>query len=278
MEIRSILVHVDGSERSRDCIDLALLVARRHCAEVNALFAPVLIHAHDFDPAWPVMFDMRYGETAREEREARRVSLEHHFFAGLLHADLKGHWHTSLKHTQNELLFRSRFADLIVVSQSDPNDPDASLGNRLQAQVTLGCGRPVLWVPYAGTFSAIGDEMLVAWDAGQSSTRALYDAVPFMRMAKHVSLVTYNAEREGRVPGADIALVLARHEVNVEVSQLHTPPTVTVGEALLSRVNKTGCDLLVMGAYGHSRWRELMLGGVTQTVLGSMSVPVLMSH
>ncbi|WP_321915643.1 MULTISPECIES: universal stress protein [unclassified Paraburkholderia] len=272
MEYRSILVHLDGSERASACIDLALLVARQHGAHVNALFAPVTI---DHESAWSITLDSGYRFRTREDK---RRALEHQFLNGLSQANLKGTWRTATHHAQHELLALSPFADLIVVGQSDPNDPDASPRSRLQIQVTLAAGRPVLWVPYVGTFPTVGERIVVAWDAGQSATRALYDALPFMRLAAHTTVVTLNAEREGRIPGADIALVLARHGIDVEVTHLHTPPTVSIPDALLSRVGKVGSDLLVMGAYGHARWKELVLGGVTQTVLGSMPIPVLMSH
>ena len=272
MEYRSILVHLDGSERASACLDLALLVAQRHGAHVKALFAPVTT---DHDSAWPLAFDAGYRVRSREEK---RRALEHQFFNGLSQANLKGSWRTATDHARPELLALSPYSDLIVVGQSDPNDPDASLSNRLQAQVTLAAGRPVLWAPHVGTFPTVGERIVVAWDAGRSATRALYDALPFMRLATHTTIVTLNAEREGRIPGADIALVLARHGIEVELTQLHTPPTVSIADALLSRVDKLGGDLLVMGAYGHARWKELMLGGVTQTVLGAMPVPVLMSH
>ena len=272
MEYRSILVHLDGSERASTCLDLALLVARHHGAHVTALFAPVTT---DHESAWPITFDMGYRARTREDR---RHELEHQFSSGLSQTELKGTWHTGARHAEHELLALAPFADLIVVGQSDPRDPEASLNNRLQARVTLAAGRPVLWVPYVGTYPTVGERVVIAWDAGQSATRALYDGLPFMRLATHTTLVTLNTEREGRIPGADIALVLARHGIDVEVTQLHTPPTVSVGDALLSRVDKLGSDLLVMGAYGHTRWKELVLGGVTQTMLGSMPVPVLMSH
>ncbi|MCP3710045.1 universal stress protein [Paraburkholderia sp. CNPSo 3274] len=272
MEYRSILVHLDGSARASACLDLALLVARQHGAHVNALFAPVTT---DHESAWSITIDMGYRVRTREDK---RRALEHQFFNGLSQANLKGTWRTATDVAQHELLALSPFADLIVMGQSDPKDPEASLSNRLQIQVTLAAGRPVLWAPYVGTFPTVGERVVVAWDAGQSATRALYDALPFMRLAAHTTVVTLNTEREGRIPGADIALVLARHGLDVEITQLHTPPTVSIADALLSRADKLGCDLLVMGAYGHARWKELVLGGVTQTVLGAMPVPVLMSH
>ncbi|CAB3799016.1 hypothetical protein LMG28688_04868 [Paraburkholderia caffeinitolerans] len=276
MEYRNILVHLDESDSARTRLDVALRVAKRHGAHLSALFAPVV---PEHEAAYAFILDTEYWSQCRHEHEARRRALEHHFFARLADAELKGNWRTA-NHAQHELLVRARFADLIVLGQGAPENPDVSLANRLQVRVTLSAGRPVLWVPYAGSGSTVGERVMVAWDAGQSATRALYDALPFMRLAERTELVTFTPSRKDRerIPGADIGLVLARHGLEVHVTELHPPPTITVADALLARAAKTGCDLIVMGAYGHARWKELLLGGVTQTVLGSMPVPVLMSH
>lgn len=275
MEYRSILVHLDGSDRAQTCLDLALHVAQRHGARVNALYAP-FVKAHD--AGYRFSFDNEYRLNRDDGEEERRRALEHHFFSRLARTNLTGIWHTATKNAHHELLLRARFADLIVVGQSDPNNPDASPGNRAQSRLTLAAGRPVLWVPWSGVFPTVGERIVVAWDAGQSATRALHDALPFMRLAKKTMLVTLNAEHKDRIPGADIGTVLARHGVDLEVTALRPPPTVSVPDALLSRTAKAGSDLLVMGAYGHARWKELVLGGVTHSVLDAMPVPVLMSH
>lgn len=277
MEYRSILVHLDNSERAQACVDVALEVAQQHRAHVSALYAPAVIE-HRLD--YVFTFGTEYWDRQIREEDDRRRALEHYFLSRLADAKLTGEWRTVQQHAEREMIARTRFADLIVLRQSDPEDPDASLGNRFQTRVTLAAGRPVLWVPFTGKFPSVGNRVVVAWDGGQSATRALYDALPFMRHAQQTSLVTFtleNKERD-RIPGADIGLVLARHGIAVEVAALRPPPTVSVEAALLSRVQRDGCDLLVMGAYGHARWREILLGGVTHAVMGAMPVPVLMSH
>lgn len=276
MEYRSILVHLDESQHALTRLDVALHVAKRHGAHVSALFAPAV---PEHSAAYALILDGEYWAQCQREHEDHRRALEHRFFSRLAEARLKGAWRTA-SHAQHELLKRARFADLIVLGQSDPDDVDASLSSRLQARVVLSAGRPVLLVPYVGGFRTVGERVMVAWDAGQSAARALHDALPFMRLAQRTELVTFTPAHKNsdRVPGADIGLVLARHGLEMQVTELHPPPTLQVGDALLSHASQTGCDLIVMGAYGHARWKELLLGGVTQTVLGSMSVPVLMSH
>ena len=122
---------------------------------------------------------------------------------------------------------------------------------------------------------------MVAWDASRLATRAVNDALPILRKASKVHLLAINPEggREGHgdVPGADIGLHLARHGVKAEASSIHAED-LEAGDALLSRAADFGADLIVMGAYGHSRWRELVLGGVTRHLLNHMTAPVFMSH
>jgi nucleotide-binding universal stress UspA family protein len=174
-----------------------------------------------------------------------------------------------------------RCADLIVAGQDNPADPESYVGDFFPENLITSCGRPGLVVPYASNERSTGGRVLVAWDGSREATRAVHDALPFMRTAKCTTILTVNGLQESeraRIPGADIATVLARHGVRLELADVETGPGGEVGEVLLSQVADSGADLLVMGAYGHARWRELVMGGATRTILHSMTVPVLMSH
>jgi nucleotide-binding universal stress UspA family protein len=121
---------------------------------------------------------------------------------------------------------------------------------------------------------------MVGWDAGREATRAVNDALPLLERAKSVDVVSINPKKVGKhgdEPGADIGLHLSRHGVKVNVQHLETRD-IDPGDTLLSRVSDKGCDLLVIGGYAHSRLRDLVVGGVTETMLEHMTVPVLMSH
>jgi nucleotide-binding universal stress UspA family protein len=183
---------------------------------------------------------------------------------------------------QSALILQARYADLVVVSQTDPADSATTLIRDLPEFVALHGGRPVLAVPYAGKFDTLTRHALIAWDGSRSATRAMTDALPLLRRSAKVTLALFNPESQygvhSELPGADAALFLARHGVKVEVHQQTTPPGLDTGNALLSLAADINADLLVMGAYGHTRWRETILGGVTRTVLASMTLPVLMSH
>jgi nucleotide-binding universal stress UspA family protein len=176
------------------------------------------------------------------------------------------------------LSIHARHADLAVVSQFDPT---VAGGPSLSATVVFDCGRPVLIVPASGTGAILGERVVVAWDGGRAATRAVNDALPILERAKAVTVLCVNpetSEDDGpREPGADIALHLARHGVRVE-AQYRIVSEIPTGDAILDEVTSTRSDLLVMGAYGHSRLRELILGGVTRQILANMTMPVLMSH
>lgn len=174
----------------------------------------------------------------------------------------------------------ARYADLVIAGQVDPENPPAGGFAQLPEQLALASGRPVLFVPYAGRFDSIGKRVLVAWNRMRESTRAVNDAMPLLARAEKVTVLSINPQRgedAGELPSADIALHLARHGVKAEASYT-VADDIDVGSVLLSRAADLGADLIVMGCYGHSRTRELILGGATREVLRHMTVPVLMSH
>ena len=146
--------------------------------------------------------------------------------------------------------------------------------------IVMNSGRPVLIIPYTGDFTTVAKRPLISWDASRESTRAVTDAIPILKRAELVQVAIFNSkvqsDAHGEQPGADIALFLARHGVKVEVS-VHKTST-DIGNALLSLSHDLDSDMIVMGGYGHSRLREMIMGGVTRTVLESMTIPVFMSH
>ncbi|HJV50253.1 MULTISPECIES: universal stress protein [Oxalobacteraceae] len=175
---------------------------------------------------------------------------------------------------------QGRYSDLAVIGQIDPDEPSPMLYGNFPEYVAMNCGCPVLMIPYATELKQTGDNVLIAWNASAESTRAVHSAIPLLRRAKIVHVAVLNPselpDAHGEQPGADIGLFLARHDIKVEITQQRTE--IDVGEALLSLAADLGSDMLVMGCYGHSRFREILLGGVTRTMLQSMTIPVFMSH
>jgi nucleotide-binding universal stress UspA family protein len=178
----------------------------------------------------------------------------------------------------------AHYTDLVIVGQASPDvsgkdarDVPADLPERL----VLGAGRPVLIVPYAGTFSKVGDRVLVAWKAGRESTRAVNDALPFLKQAQRVDVFAINSsetyEDDGKSLCYNICDHLERHGVKASPERMVVSNT-PVGDALLNRSCEESFDLLVMGAYAHTPQGKMALGSVAAHLLKQMTVPVLMSH
>ena len=150
----------------------------------------------------------------------------------------------------------------------------------LPEAVVLASGRPTLVVPHIGVRAPLGETVLLCWNASRESARAAADALPFLRLPKKVIVLVVDPrtspDGHGAEPGADVALWLTRHGVKVTV-QRDVAADSDVGAVILSRAADLGVDLIVMGVYGHSRVREMVLGGVSRTLLSSMTVPVLIA-
>jgi nucleotide-binding universal stress UspA family protein len=148
-------------------------------------------------------------------------------------------------------------------------------------QALFSSGRPVLVVPHSGRFEAVGRTVLIGWNASREAARAANDALPLIAGAESATVLVVNPSEapggDGAEPGAAIALHLARHGLRATAEHV-VAPQVDDGEMLLNQAADLGADLLVVGAYGHSRLRELVLGGVTRTLLRQMTIPVMMSH
>jgi nucleotide-binding universal stress UspA family protein len=277
MSFKTILVHLDYRARSSERLSLAFGLAQRFDAHLVGLFAPGTAKLPSYaqaegGPLLRELLDKRRGEILREAQSA---------FARIAQRNGKdrAEWRASESDPAAAMRLSARYADLIVAGQPEEGDEGDLRG--LADDLALSAGRPVLFVPYAGKFETVGKRVLVAWDGGREAARAVSDALPFLKAADAVEVAVFDPEsggrRHGAEPGADIGLYLARHGVKVQVAR-QSGAGFEVGSQILSRAADTGADLIVMGAYGHARVRELMLGGVTRTMMEAMTVPVLMSH
>ena len=276
MSYKTILVHLDNSARANVRLEIAIRLAQRHNAHLVGLHALTRISLPSYAVAEAGNSILEYQKRAAAESAERAEAV---FRKTIESEDLTStEWRNSFADATETVALHARYADLVVLGQPDPAGEDG-VAPEFAAMVTLSAGRPVLMVPYIGNFETLGKRALVAWSATRESTRALTDAIPLLRLAEAVNVVAFNprSPAHGQIPGADIGLFLARHGVPVEVSH-YRAEDIDAGNQLLSRAADLGSDLIVMGAYGHSRLREMVMGGVTRTILESMTVPVLMSH
>lgn len=279
MSYKTILVHVDHSRHAPQRIRVAAEIALRDNAHLVGLamtgVSRYLLDSDTVDQQEPVLLThisalKKQAEQALEKYEELVRQM------GVLS------WERRLVDDEpaGGVSLEARYADLVVLGQTDTDEVLPAMMSDFPEYVVMYAGRPVLIVPYAGSFEHIGKKILVAWDGSMEASRAINGALPFLRQAHEVKVVVFNADKQvnvhGEQPGADIALYLARHGVNVDVLQETTDQD--SGNALLSLAADTFADLLVMGCYAHSRFREVLLGGASRTVLESMTLPVLMAH
>ncbi len=279
MTYKTVLVHVDQSQQCATRVKLAAQMAKAQQAHLvgaamtgisryvfdhgafnpkDPVFSHHLDHLHQHAQASLAAFDKAAAAIGVDSVEARLVDDE----------------------AAGGIALHARYADIAVIGQFDPSAAVPGVMSNFPETVVLNSGRPVLVVPYAGAANGELRRPLVAWDGGLAACRAIAGALPLLVQAGSADVLVFDtgddSDAHCEQPGADLALYLARHGVKVNVIERRI--TGATGEALLSAAADLGSDLIVMGAYGHTRFREVMLGGVTRTVLQAMTVPVLMAH
>jgi len=282
MALKDILVHLDTTERNAIRLEAAARLATRHGAHLTGMHVidiPSVNYfygaAMPFVPANPEEIVDRI----RAEAQQAAGPVETAFRDCLNRNGLQGEWRMVEGNPPAMVALHARYADLCVVGQPNPYEPQDD--DAVTVTTVMTSGRPVLAIPFAGEFPVIGERVLIAWNASREAARAVNDALPLLTGAKQVTVLAINPQRglrgHGDVPAADIALHLARHGLNAEAA--HTvAKDIAEGEALLSYAADLGADLIVAGAYGHSRAREMVFGGVTRTLIREMTAPVLLSH
>lgn len=270
---KTILLHLDDNPRRTERLQLAFTLAARFEAHLVGLFALETARIPSYALA-------EAGDLIRVIEQKRRtetaIAAEREFRQAERRAAVRTEWRVSLDDAFQAVRLSARYADLVIAGQPEPEEPGQ---NAFAGNLVLSAGRPVLFVPYAGRFPDAGSRVLVAWNASREAARAVTDALPFLQRAQTVEVVAFDPESgdHGDAPGADIALYLARHGVKATAAR-QTVPELEIGPQILSRAADTAADLIVMGGYGRSRLREMVLGGATHALLEAMTVPVLMAH
>lgn len=278
--IRTILVQLDGTDAAAARVQAAARLARTFDAELTGLYMEEepLVASGALGLVPPSLLEE---QTRARQRAAADAVARLRELAGKAGVPLDCRMEMAPpEHIAAIFTAQARHADLVVLGQTDPEHPPPG-GRGFPDEVVLSCGRPALVIPYIGPRPTLGERAMIAWNAGREATRAVHDALPLLQAARivHILMVEPRASvsGHGEEPGADIARHLARHGLRVEVHRV-LANEIDAPNMILSQIADRDVDLLVMGAYGHSRARELVLGGVTREILRSMTVPVLMSH
>jgi nucleotide-binding universal stress UspA family protein len=272
--IKRIAVHVDGGSRDGAVLRLALALAAQHGAEAEAVFAriPPFIPASVDGILTPQIVEAQQSIYA-QRAEAARKTLEE----ASQSAAVKPAFAAVEGPALEVMIARARFADLAVIGQPSPEESDAVTDFDLPAELVMELGRPVLVVPNKGDFATVGKRVLVARAGTRESRRAATDALALLDAGSKITVLMVNPQADNAATQADMKGWYARHGHAVEIRVVRSSEK-EVGDVLRATAAEIGADLVVMGAYGRSRLRELILGGATHSMLKHTAVPVLMSH
>ncbi len=219
-------------------------------------------------------------EKQQRENEAAAQSAVDHFSAAATNVGVIAEsrlLRTSFTNAADQFNRIARCFDLTVLGQVEPNVN--SVEATIAESTLFESGRPIIIVPYIQKEPLKLDRVMVCWDGSRAATRAIADAMPLLEQAGNIEVVTVSNERSKRdlIEGTDMGLHLARHGLKVDVHCI-SRGNLDIADVLLSHVTDSNADFMIMGGYGHSRLREFILGGVTRSMLQSMTVPTLMSH
>ncbi len=269
MNLKDILVHIDNRPTCDSRLEVAIELAKQQKSQLTGIY--IIPHPHFV--------------AHQHNRLELADQAEQRFKQATDAAGLTSDWicidsHKSELNVPTALNIHAHYRDLLVISQTDEEAPDRTIPNDLPEKAILGSGRPVLVVPYAGQFKHEFKRILMAWRGGPESSRALHDAMPVLRTAQKVKVITVQG-REGdesyQSHESDICKHMTHYKLPLTCEKRVSGP-LSVGDMLLNSCADSGTDLLVMGATSQSRRGYQTLGETGRHILKCMTAPVIMSH
>ncbi|MGQ9371749.1 universal stress protein [Azospirillum sp. A39] len=273
MPIKTILLHMSNDERHGARLDVAVSLAKRFDAYVDVLYiaTPVAMPAAVTGRGASYAYIAEATAIAHEKAEV----IEHEVRQAL--RDCSYSWTVAEGDHEELLAARATYSDLAVITQSHPAYIEDRVLLHVPDRLPLDAPCPALVLPYEGKTEGFGRHVVVAWKKTREAGRALRDSLPILQEAEKVTVLTIDPPDRTDDTGRDPMIFLERHGVRSQhKSEVFRGGD--VGEIILARADDLQADMVVMGAYGHSRLREMVLGGATRTVLQNARIPVLMSH
>lgn len=272
MQTRSIVVHLTDDPQYADRLAVAIDLALRFGAHIDVVYTVPPAHA----PAGTIgrAASMEYlAEMAEAARtKAARIETE---AATRCKAQLASwRWHLAEGDEVEALVGFARRADLLIVRQISQGLLEDLVTTDITERLLIEGGAALLLVPATWAAEPIGRRVLVAWNRSREAIAAVRDALGFLAMADGVVILAARDGAASEAPGADLAAYLAQHGIQASV----VAAAGDSDEAILETAKSQGCDLVVMGGFGHSRLAEFVLGGATQFMLRHTTIPVLMRH
>jgi nucleotide-binding universal stress UspA family protein len=274
MSIKTILLHLVNDDRLSSNIEIALGLATENDAHVVGVYTVT--------PATPPTSFMGYIPPEFIER-TRALEAENAEKTSAVLKEAAAKVNISVSTYKEEgyaldiLNKHALVADLVIVGQVNSDDDRSAQYQYLADELVVSSPCPVLAVPYAGKYQNFGEHVLIGWNNTREAARAVSGALPFLIKAKKVTLLSVNPTTDQTAENSAAVAHLKRHGVNAEIKVGHWRD-IGIGNALLDALVDYNADMLVMGAYGHSRIREMILGGATQEILEHMTAPILFAH
>jgi len=281
MSFKDFLVVVDSSQHCRQRVTLAAALARQFEAQLTGLYAEPAAGVSPFvaDQYAPEALEAAQSLATRRREDAAAL-----FAEATRATSLEGEWRETRGDAAEIAIWHGRHADLTILGQLDPAESTFETGAVAPERVVMESGRPSLILPYGSKAATVGTHVLIAWNASPQAARAVGDALPLLRAAKTVTILTVDPFTVLTAPGDEgersesvLRRHLARHGVAAELRGV-PHGDLDPANTLLSSAADAGADLIVMGMFGHSRLRELVFGGVSKSVLGHMTAPLLVAH
>jgi len=294
MPLKDVLVHTDNSGNSTVRLEYATRLAEAHDANLTGLYVAATpeksVRSYRRTPNY-IVPDMGGSSLKDYDEKAHALQDEHDEHAKLAAQRAHGRFDEASiarkirhdwVHTEGSmadaLTHHARFCDVAIVGQPGP-ESQRHFGETPTDHLILSVGHPVLVVPNLADDFTVGKRIMVAWDRSPLATRAVHNSRPFLRNADSVHILAINLvpEHHGNVPGSGICEHLAHHDI--KATPVHVDSgSESLSDVMLAKAKELDIDLIIMGAYGHSRLREKILGGNTYDLLNNSPIPLLMNH
>ncbi len=274
MTIKSVLLHLTNCASRANSVEAALSLATEYGAHVTAVFTiPPMKPSTSFMGYIPPEF---VEQTLKQEQQDAKAAIAYfETLAQKVSISFETHIEEGLA---VDVLCKYALAnDIVVVSQMDSDDDTSAPYLYLNDELVVASPKPVLVVPYAGNYHDFAKHVLVGWSNTREASRALQYALPFLKKAEKVTLLSINPSRDQTNENTAIIDHLKRHDITADLKVGHWKD-ISVGSAILDSLVDLSADMVVMGAYGHSRIREMILGGTTKEILEQMTAPVVFAH
>lgn len=279
MKYKDILVYLDDGVSNPERVKTAFGLAKAHAARLTG----VVVNATP-----PVSVLMRLGISGgndlidKARASAEKIAKEFEEAAAAAGVEYRTRIIEGKEgRAPQKVAHLARNFDVAIMRQANPDRPNADLVLEVAEEVLFSSGRPVFFMPYIGAHNIPCRRAMVAWDASPAATRALHDAMPMMEHMDEVVVLIIDEDKQewvdGVRPGEEISAHLTAHGINNRVHRVLSGGA-TTSTMILNELSDLGVDMLIMGGYGTPKLREVVLGGVTRTLMNTMTVPVFMSH